>query len=69
MALESSKLERVFKYEDTVLPDPDPNMAPKEVMNFYSGQYPELTTASIDGPKIENDQTVYTFGKSVGTKG
>jgi PRTRC genetic system protein C len=51
------------------LTDPDPSMDPKDVMQFYSGQYSELTNASLEGPKIDNDEMVYEFGKSVGTKG
>lgn len=31
------------------LADPDSNMSPSEVMDFYSMTYPELTTATVHG--------------------
>ena len=66
-------LKRVFKLKQgskTIeLPDPNPEFTSDEVMQFLSGQYPELTTATIDGPKIENDSQVYEFKTTVGTKG
>lgn len=49
--------------------DPDPNMSPEEVMNFYSNMYPELTTSNVHGPQIVNDEAVYEFKTTVGTKG
>lgn len=69
MALIKQSLPRVFKYGKIKLADPDPGMAPKDVLNFYSGTYPELTNASLEGPKIVDDKAVYEFGKTVGTKG
>jgi len=69
MNLEAKTLKRVFKYGKLTLSDPDPIMGPKDVMQFYSGQYPELTNASLEGPSIENDEIVFEFGKTVGVKG
>ncbi len=69
MSLETTELKRVFKYGKLKLSDPDPMMEPKDVMQFYSGQYPELTNASLEGPSIENDEIVFEFGKTVGVKG
>lgn len=51
------------------LADPDSNMSPSEVMDFYSMTYPELTTATVHGPEWENDRTVYRFKTTIGTKG
>mgnify|MGYP000931687581 FL=1 len=69
MSLEAKTLKRVFKYGKLTLSDPDPIMEAKDVMQFYSGQYPELTNASLEGPSIENDEIVFEFGKTVGVKG
>ena len=48
MALEIKGLKRVFKLKkgnNTLkLDDPNPDMLPVEVMDFYSITYPELTT-------------------------
>jgi PRTRC genetic system protein C len=54
MSLSVTTLDRVFKFrngnEDVILPDPNPDMQPDEVMDFYSATYTELTTATIHGP-------------------
>jgi PRTRC genetic system protein C len=73
MSLSVTSLERVFCFKngsaDLTLPDPNPDMLPTEVMDFYSGTYPELTTATVHGPEIENDRLVYRFKTTIGTKG
>lgn len=51
------------------LDDPDSNLSPNDVMDFYSRVYPELTTASVFGPVFEEDKAVYEFKTTIGTKG
>lgn len=66
-------MKRVFKMkknnQEIVLDDPNVNMSPAEVMDFYSMNYPELTTASVHGPDIEDDRAVYEFKTTIGVKG
>lgn len=69
MALNVTTLPRVFKYGSIELSDPDRNLAPEDVMSFYSNTYPALTTSNVFGPEITNDKCVYEFKTSVGTKG
>lgn len=73
MALQVTKLEREFIFKkdgkDVKLNDPNPELSADEVMKFYSSQYPELTTSTSEGPKIEKDKAVYNFKTTVGTKG
>lgn len=69
MALNVKVFPRVFKHRDLMLPDPNPDITPDEVMAYYSNQHPELTTSNVFGPKVENDQAVYEFKTTVGTKG
>ncbi len=73
MALKKTALKREFVIENkgvkTVLPDPDPNMSPDQVMTFYSNTYPELVTSSCHGPSYQDDRMVFTFKTTVGTKG
>ncbi|MFL5810055.1 MAG: PRTRC system protein C [Flavisolibacter sp.] len=73
MALEVTNLERVFQFkkEGTLisLPDPDPSLSVEEVLQFYAPQYPELTTATLDGPRIDGKKSVYSVKTTVGTKG
>ena len=67
MALEIKGMKRVFKMkknsQEIVLDDPNVNMSPAEVMDFYSMNYPELTTATVHGPEIEDDRAVYEFSQ------
>lgn len=69
MALNVTGIKRVFKYQGKSLKDPDPTMSPEDVMSFYTGTYPELTTSNVHGPKINNDVAEYEFKTTVGTKG
>ncbi|RGN59194.1 MULTISPECIES: PRTRC system protein C [unclassified Bacteroides] len=73
MALEINALKRVFRLKrgsNTLeLDDPDSNLSLNEVMDFYSMNYPELTTATVQGPEIENDRAVYQFKTTIGVKG
>lgn len=73
MALEKKGLKRVFKMkkDNSVLKlnDPDPDMSLNEVMDFYSMTYPELTTATVHGPELDDDMAVYEFKTTIGVKG
>ena len=73
MALDIKGLKRVFilkKGNDTLtLEDPDSRMSLSEVTDFYSMNYPELTTATLHGPELEEDRAVYRFETTIGTKG
>lgn len=73
MALDIKGLKRVFilkKGNGTLtLEDPDSRMSLSEVTDFYSINYPELTTATLHGPDLEEDRAVYRFKTTIGTKG
>ena len=73
MALDIKGLKRVFilkKVNGTLtLEDPDSRMSLSEVTDFYSINYPELTTATLHGPELEEDRAVYRFKTTIGTKG
>ena len=62
MALEIKGMKRTFKMKknskEIVLDDPNVNMSPAEVMDFYSMNYPELTTATVHGPEIEDKNNI-----------
>ncbi|MHB8413208.1 MAG: PRTRC system protein C [Candidatus Acidiferrales bacterium] len=67
--MEVRSLDRRFVYNGVKLPDPNPKLSPDEVKAFYSGQYPELATASITGPEPASSTLCYTFARAIGTKG
>lgn len=69
----ATELKRVFKLKDNgqeiTLTDPNPQWSVDAVLNFYSNQYPILTTAKVSSPKIEEDSVQYVFESVMGTKG
>ena len=69
----SDLLPRVFIHKDNgqeiTLTDPDINLSPEEVCDFYSTLYAILTTAKIVGPEFKNDKAEYQFVTTLGTKG
>lgn len=73
MPFEVTGLEREFIIhidgKETRLADPDPSRTPEQVMTFYANQYPFLTTATVHGPEIKNDKSIYDFKTTLGTKG
>lgn len=60
---------RVFSYAGISLPDLDRAMPPEEVKASYAHQYPELATASINGPEAVGDTLRYEFVVAIGSKG
>lgn len=69
MSAKIEQVERKFKYNALVLEDPDPEMTPEQVKDYYADIYPELTQAGIEGPEFTDTTKEYEFKKAVGTKG
>lgn len=72
MALSVKNLKRVFLLDGkTSLPDPNPELTVKEVMDLYSSQYPQLNNATVEGPVIDEkkEQQKFTFKTVLGEKG
>jgi len=71
--LHSIELPRVFIHtedeQEIRLADPAPRLSIEAILNFYAATYPVLTTAKIEGPTIENDEIIYRFASTLGTKG
>ena len=62
-------MARKFKYNGMELADPDPKMTPDKVRDLLSVSYPDLATATVEGPAKEGDDQVFTFKRAVGAKG
>lgn len=69
MAVIVKDMVRSFSYNGVTLPDPGKNLSVEEVRDVYSASFPEIVSASIEGPEQKGGKLVYTFRKSVGTKG
>jgi PRTRC genetic system protein C len=69
MAETTTRVRRKFVFNGTEMADPDPSLSAEDVKKIYSGQYAQLTNASISGPETKDGKEVYTFKAAVGTKG
>jgi PRTRC genetic system protein C len=67
--ISARKLERTFIFNGTKLPDPGANLSVEEVRSMYVNTYPELATATVDGPTPVDHEMQYTFVRAVGAKG
>jgi len=64
-----TKLEREFVFESHILPDPDPAMDVERVREMYIATYPEITTASVEGPTYADGKKQCTVIRAIGYKG
>lgn len=66
-------LTRVFVFEQeeqTIrLADPNDQWTPQKVLEYYTPPYPILTSAKVSEGIIENDEWVFRFESTIGTKG
>ncbi|WP_321920211.1 PRTRC system protein C [Paraburkholderia tropica] len=69
MTISIAKLIREFTYNGMKFADPGPAFSPNDVRDLFSAQYPELTTASVDGPEIAGEVASYKFVRAAGAKG
>ncbi|MFL9886800.1 PRTRC system protein C [Paraburkholderia agricolaris] len=69
MSISITSLVREFIYNGVNLVDPGAAFSPAEVRDMYTAQYPELTTAVIEGPEYSGDVAHYKFVRAAGTKG
>jgi len=71
--LTATVLPRVFVFESEgqkiTLPDPHESWPPQRVLDYYTPNYPQLTTAKVSGGEIEDDKLVFQFESTIGTKG
>lgn len=62
-------IRRVFQYSGLQLVDPGETLTPDQVRDLYSATYPEISNASVAGPKVEGNTHVYEFVRVVRDKG
>ena len=69
MSISIAALVREFTYIGLALLDPGPAFSADQVRDLYTAQYPELTTAAVDGPDIKGEVAHYKFVRAAGAKG
>lgn len=67
--MKTTTLPRVFDYNGLRLNDLDPTASAARIKDLMTAMYPELATAEVQGPEVRDNQLVYTFKRSAGTKG
>jgi PRTRC genetic system protein C len=60
---------RVIKYKGQVLADLNPAAPMDAVLKMHAATHPELSTAILTGPVVEDGKAVYTAETRLGTKG
>lgn len=69
MALQKQRLQRKFRYNGMDLPDPNPEAPTQRVLEALSATYPELASAKVEPPTVENEFHVFNIKVVTGTKG
>ena len=69
MALTTSRVTRVFRFQGTDLPDPLPGQPAEKCIEVLAVSYPALNNADMEGPALEGGKQVYTLKVAAGTKG
>ncbi|WP_334033614.1 PRTRC system protein C [Burkholderia gladioli] len=69
MTISIAAIVREFIYNGMALLDPGPAFSPEQVRDLYTAQYPELTTAAVDGPELKGEVMTYKLVRAAGAKG
>ena len=69
MPIEIKKLKRVFSYNGMEIPDPNPNVSPKQALEIISTQFPELANGKIEPAVTEGGVSTFAIQVVAGTKG
>jgi PRTRC genetic system protein C len=67
--MQVERMEREFTYNGLRLPDPGSNLSVEQVREIYAAAYPEIVTASLEGPEAVGAKLVYRFSRAIGSKG
>jgi PRTRC genetic system protein C len=68
-SLKVEALQREFFYHGTRIPDPAPNLSVEEVRELLTPSWPEIATATLEGPEDTGSTLRYTFNRAIGSKG
>jgi PRTRC genetic system protein C len=68
-SLTVNALHREFFYNGTRIPDPAPSLTVEQVRELLTPSYPEIATATLEGPEDTGGSLRYTFSRAIGSKG
>jgi PRTRC genetic system protein C len=67
--LKVEALQREFFYNGSRIPDPAPNLSVEQVRELLTPTWPEIATATLEGPEDTGSALRYTFNRAIGSKG
>lgn len=67
--LKATPLLREFYYNGVRIPDPGPDLTVDQVRDLLVPRFPEIATASVQGPEDKGDVLQYKFARAIGEKG
>jgi PRTRC genetic system protein C len=68
-SLKVETLHREFFYNGTRIPDPAPGMSVEQVRELLTPSFPEIATATLEGPEDTGTALRYSFRRAIGSKG
>ncbi|AXC15449.1 hypothetical protein ACPOL_6205 [Acidisarcina polymorpha] len=68
-ALKTEVLLREFYYNAIRIPDPGPHLSVDQVRDLLTPRFPEIATASVQGPEDVGNALRYKFVRAIGEKG
>ena len=68
-ALKTEVLLREFYYNGVRIPDPGPDLSVEQVRELLTPRFPEIATASVQGPEDTGNVLRYKFTRAIGEKG
>lgn len=55
------RLTRTFRFGSSDFPDPDPDLTETQVLEHFSGMFPQLRYGKVEETGVEGDTIVYVL--------
>jgi PRTRC genetic system protein C len=67
--LKAEARPREFHYNGIRIPDPAPAMSVEQMRELLTPSFPEIATATLEGPEDTGTALRYSFSRAIGSKG
>ena len=67
--LKAEAMVREFHYNGIRIPDPAPAMSVEQMRELLTPSFPEIATATLEGPEDTGTALRYSFSRAIGSKG
>jgi PRTRC genetic system protein C len=62
-------MERELRLNGVKIPDPNPSAPIEQVRQILAATYPDITTATMEGPTVEGSKEIFSWKREAGSKG